>query len=134
MIVHCNSNLIKIIHFQLKYLISLSLSLSLSLFSLFLLSPDSLFFLFFLNFFSLSPISLFSILFLSFSLVLSISSSLQPFCLCLLLLIPLSLSHWFPIGVSHSALVVTVGHLVMVGLGCGSQFGGGLDLVVSEIW
>ena len=34
---------------------------------------------------------------------------------------------------SHSALAANVGHLVMVGLGRGSQFGGGSDLVVGEI-
>ena len=45
----------------------------------------------------------------------------------------LSFSHRFPMGASHSASAVTVGHLVMAGLGCGSQFGGGSDLVVGEI-
>ena len=45
----------------------------------------------------------------------------------------LSPSHRFPMGASHSASAVTVGHLVMVGLGRGSQFGGGSDLVVGEI-
>ena len=44
-----------------------------------------------------------------------------------------SLSYRFPMGASHSASAVTVGHLVMVGLGHGSQFGGGSDLVVGEI-
>ena len=45
----------------------------------------------------------------------------------------LSLSHRFPMGASHSDSTVTMGHLVMMGLGRGSQFGGGLDFVVGEI-
>ena len=40
-----------------------------------------------------------------------------------------SLSHRFPMGASHSASAITVGHLVMVGLGRGSKFGGGSYLV-----
>ena len=44
-----------------------------------------------------------------------------------------SLSHRFPLGASHSASAVIVGHLVMVGLGRGLQFSGGLDLVMGEI-
>ena len=40
-----------------------------------------------------------------------------------------SLSHRFPMGASHSASAITVGHLVMVGLGRGLKFGGGSYLV-----
>ena len=58
---------------------------------------------------------------------------LSPTLLPLPSLARLSLSHRFPMGASHSASVVTIGHLVMVGLGHGSQFGGGSDLVVGEI-
>ena len=59
--------------------------------------------------------------------MLSISSSLQPS------LGRPSLSHQFIVGASNNASAVIVGHLVMVGLGRGSQFSGRLDLVVGEI-
>ena len=74
-----------------------------------------------------------SLFFFSFFLTSSLYFFLSPTLLPLPSLARPSLSHWFPMGASYSALAVTVGHLVTVGLGRGSQFSGGSDLVVGEI-
>ena len=141
MTIHCSSNLIKIIifnTFSIKiFSLSLSLSLSLShthtLFFLFLLSLDSLFSLlshFLLSFTGFCLLYLFSFFLTgSTSLYFFLSPTLSP----LPSLARPSLSHRFPMGACHSALAVTVGHLVMLGLGHGSRvtvwrwigFGGG---------
>ena len=97
------------------------------MFSLFLLSPDFLFSFFFLILFTLSSVSLCSIFFLSFSLVLSISSSLQPSRPCPLLLVPHSLTGfpWVWVTVLRRSLWVTWSRWVWVI---------GHSLVVDQIW
>ena len=130
MTIHCSSNLIKIIIFNTFSIKIFSLSLSLShththtLFFLFLLSLDSLFSLlshFLLSFTGFCLLYLFSFFLTgSTSLYFFLSPTLSP----LPSLARPSLSHRFPMGVSHNALAVTVGHLVTMSVGRGSQFGG----------